>query len=114
MSAAAIVPSLRTAVASVAGLPLLDIRTQQQQIDSTMRPERIIANLTAGFGVLALCWRRSHVRIMAYTVSRRTNEIAFAWRWGAQVVLGMVLLEASKLVAIGIVAGHARRWEWAA
>jgi predicted permease len=109
MSAAAIVPSLRTAVASVdAGLPLLDIRTQQQQIDSTMRPERIIANLTAGFGVLALVLASIGMYgIMAYTVSRRTNEIGIRMALGARprVVLGMVLLEASKLVAIGIVAG---------
>jgi ABC-type antimicrobial peptide transport system permease subunit len=96
-------------VASVdSGLPLLDIRTQQQQIDSTMRPERIIANLTAGFGVLALVLASIGMYgIMAYTVSRRTNEIGIRMALGARpgVVLGMVLLEASKLVAIGIVAG---------
>jgi hypothetical protein len=60
MDMAAILPSLRAAVASVDNnLPLLDVRTQQQQIDSTMRPERIFAKLTAGFGVLAWSWRLS-------------------------------------------------------
>jgi predicted permease len=109
MSPAAIVPSLRAAVATVDGnLPLLDVRTQQQQINSTMRPERIFANLSAGFGVLALVLASIGMYgIMAYSVSRRTNEIGIRMALGAQprLVLGMVLGEASRLVAIGIVVG---------
>ena len=106
---AAIVPSLRAAVAAVdPNLPLLDVRTQQQQIDSTMRPERIFANLSAGFGVLALVLASIGMYgIMAYSVSRRTNEIGIRMAMGAQprIVLGMVLREASRLVAIGVVVG---------
>jgi predicted permease len=109
MNPAAIVPSLRAAVATVDGnLPLLDVRTQQQQINSTMRPERIFANLSAGFGVLALVLASIGMYgIMAYSVSRRTNEIGIRMALGAQprLVLGMVLGEASRLVAIGIVVG---------
>jgi predicted permease len=109
MSPAAIVLSLRAAVATVDGnLPLLDVRTQQQQINSTMRPERIFANLSAGFGVLALVLASIGMYgIMAYSVSRRTNEIGIRMALGAQprLVLGMVLREASRLVAIGIVVG---------
>jgi ABC-type antimicrobial peptide transport system permease subunit len=109
MSPAAIVLSLRAAVATVdSNLPLLDVRTQQQQINSTMRPERIFANLSAGFGVLALVLASIGMYgIMAYSVSRRTNEIGIRMALGAQprLVLGMVLGEASRLVAIGIVVG---------
>jgi ABC-type antimicrobial peptide transport system permease subunit len=109
MRPAAIVPSLRAAVATVdSNLPLLDVRTQQQQINSTMRPERIFANLSAGFGVLALVLASIGIYgIMAYSVSRRTNEIGIRMALGAQprLVLGMVLREASRLVAIGIVIG---------
>jgi predicted permease len=109
MNPAAIVPSLRAAVAMVdANLPLLDVRTQQQQIDSTMRPERIFAKLSTGFGVLAVVLASIGMYgIMAYSVSRRTNEIGIRMALGAQprLVLGMVLHEASRLVAIGIVVG---------
>ena len=109
MNPAAIVPSLRAAVATLDGnLPLLDIRTQQQQIYSTMRPERIFAKLSTGFGVLALVLASIGMYgIMAYSVSRRTNEIGIRMALGAQprLVLGMVLREASRLVAIGIVVG---------
>ena len=109
MDLAAIVPSVRAAVASVdPNLPVLDVRTQQQQIDSTMRPERIFANLSAGFGVLALVLASIGMYgIMAYSVSRRTNEIGIRMAMGAQprLVLGMILREASRLVAIGVVVG---------
>jgi predicted permease len=109
MNPAAIVPSVRAAVASVdPNLPLLDLRTQQQQIDSSMRPERIFANLSAGFGVLALVLASIGMYgIMAYSVSRRTNEIGIRMAMGAQprLVLGMILREASRLVAIGVVVG---------
>ena len=109
MNSAAIVPSLRAAVARVDNnLPLLDVRTQQQQINSTMRPERIFAKFSAGFGVLALVLASIGLYgIMAYSVSRRSNEIGIRMALGAQpsLVLAMVLREASRLAAVGIVIG---------
>jgi predicted permease len=109
MKPAAIVPSLRNAVASVdKDVPLLDVRTQQEQIDDTTREERIFASLTSGFGVLALILACIGIYgIMAYAISRRTNEIGIRMALGAQPgrVLRMVLREAWWMALIGVVAG---------
>jgi predicted permease len=108
---ASIIPALRDAVASVdKDLPLLDIRTQNEQIAETTKEERIFASLTSGFGVLALVLASIGIYgIMAYTVARRTNEIGIRMALGAQSgrVLRMVLREASWLTAIGVIAGLA-------
>jgi predicted permease len=107
----AIVPTLRSAVSSVdKDLPMLDIRTQNEQIEATTKQERIFASLTSGFGVLALILACIGIYgIMAYTVARRTNEIGIRMALGAQSgrVLRMVLREASWLAVIGVIAGLA-------
>ena len=109
MKPAAIVPALRAAIASVdKDIPLLDVRTQQGQIDDTTRQERIFASLTSGFGLLALILACIGIYgIMAYAISRRTNEIGIRMALGAQPgrVLRRVLREASWLALVGVVAG---------
>jgi predicted permease len=109
MKPEALVPLLREAARSVdRNLPLLDIRTQNEQIDATMQQERIFAHLTAGFGILALMLACIGIYgIMAYTVSRRINEIGIRMALGAQAgqVLRMVMREASWLAVIGVIAG---------
>jgi predicted permease len=109
MKPAAIVPAQRSAVASVdKDVPLLDVRTQQEQIDDTTKQERIFASLTSGFGMLALILACIGIYgIMAYTISRRTNEIGIRMALGAQSgrVLRMVLREAWWLALFGVVAG---------
>jgi predicted permease len=109
MKPAAVIPALRGALASIdKDLPLLDIRTQNEQIADTTKQERIFASLTSGFGLLALILACIGIYgIMAYTVSRRTNEIGIRMALGAQSsrVLRMVLSEASWLAAVGVVIG---------
>ncbi|QNI33744.1 ABC transporter permease [Alloacidobacterium dinghuense] len=109
MKPEAIVPSLRSTVASVdKDLPLQDIRTQNEQIEDTTRQERIFASLTSGFGILALVLACIGIYgIMAYTVARRTNEIGIRMALGAQAgrVLRMILREASWMAIVGIVVG---------
>jgi predicted permease len=107
----AITPSLRAAVQRIdKDLPLIDIRTQQQQIDSTTQQERVFASLTIGFGILALALACVGIYgIMTYTVTQRTNEIGIRLALGAQRtrVRAMVIRESAWLTVIGITAGLA-------
>jgi ABC-type antimicrobial peptide transport system permease subunit len=109
LKAESLAPALRKAVQSVdPDLPLMDLRTQREQIDATMQQERIFAALTAGFGVLALTLACVGVYgVMAYSVARRTNEIGIRLALGAlpQRVLAMVLGEASWIGLFGIGSG---------
>jgi predicted permease len=109
MKAEAIVPSLRAAVQRIdPNLPLLDLRTQRQQIDDDLQQERIFASLSTGFGLLALALACVGIYgIMAYTVAQRTNEIGIRLALGAKrgQVRGMVLRESGWLAVAGVAIG---------
>ena len=109
LSPASVAPSLRKAVQSIdPDLPLQEIRTQQEQIDASMQQERIIAALTASFGVLALVLASVGVYgVMAYSVAQRTGEIGIRMALGARPreVLTMVLREATWIALVGIACG---------
>jgi predicted permease len=109
MKAEAIVPSLRAAVQRIdSNLPLLDLRTQRQQIDDDLQQERIFASLSTGFGLLALALACVGIYgIMAYTVAQRTNEIGIRLALGARrgQVRGMVLRESGWLAVAGVAVG---------
>ncbi len=104
-----VLPSIRAAVASIdKDLPLIDVRTQTEQIDELLSHERLFAALTGAFGVLALVLACIGIYgIMAYTVALRINEIGIRIALGAQTgqVLRMVLGEASWLAVFGIAIG---------
>ena len=103
------VGAIREVVDSVdKDLPMIDIRTQQEQIDSDLAPERSFAAVTTGFGILALMLASIGVYgVMASAVARRVNEIGVRMALGAQArqVLWMVLREASWMAVIGIGTG---------
>ena len=109
MEPAALMPALRQVVQKAdRDLPMIDVRTQQQQIDATMQTERILAALTAGFGLLALALACVGIYgIMAYSVANRINEIGIRLALGAQPgqVRGMILRESTWLAVAGIVVG---------
>jgi predicted permease len=109
LDATTLAPTLRQVVESVdRNLPVLNIRTQEEQIAANTQHERIFAKLTAGFGVLALILACIGIySIMAGVVSRRTQEIGIRMALGAQPeqVLGMVLCEAAWMTALGVAVG---------
>jgi predicted permease len=106
---ATLMPALRGVVQQVdRDLPMVDVRTQRQQIDENMQTERMFAALTTGFGVLALALACVGIYgIMAYTVANRRNEIGIRMALGAQPgqVRGMILRESTWLALVGIAAG---------
>jgi predicted permease len=110
-STSSIAAEIREAVRSIdKDLPVQEVRTQAQQIEATLTNERVFATLTSGFGLLALILASIGIYgIMAYTVSRRTNEIGIRMALGARSsqVLSMVLRETFLLASIGIAAGLA-------
>lgn len=105
----ALLPSLRDAMRQVdESLPMLDVRTQDEQIAADLQQERIFATLTSGFGVLALVLACVGIYgIMAYAVVQRTREIGLRLALGAiaRQVWAMVLREACWISAIGIAIG---------
>jgi predicted permease len=109
LAPASLTPVLRHVVQSVdPDLPIIDVRTQREQINATMQIERLFAALTAGFGVLALALACVGIYgIMAYSVANRRNEIGIRLALGAQPgqVRSMILRESTSLAVTGIVVG---------
>ena len=104
-----LVPAIRRAVQSVdKNAPLIGIRTQADQINDTIRQERLLASLTVSFGVLALLLACIGIYgVMSYTVARRTNEIGIRLALGAQnrTIFRMILNEALRVTIIGVIVG---------
>jgi predicted permease len=104
-----LVPLIRREVQSVnKNMPLLGIRTQTEQIYDSIRQERLLANLTVTFGILALVLACIGIYgVTAYTVARRTNEIGIRLALGAQNrrIFGMILSQASWVTLVGVVVG---------
>jgi macrolide transport system ATP-binding/permease protein len=91
-----------------ASLPLYNIRTLEEQKDSSLYASRLAATLLTVFGLLALLLAAVGVYgVMAYTVNRRTHEIGIRLALGARSrdVRRLVMVEGTALVTIGLVLG---------
>jgi predicted permease len=89
-------------------LPIYEMKTLENQLDETLSTERLIATLSAAFGVLATILAAIGLYgVMALTVARRTREIGLRMALGARqgTVLWMVMREALGLLAIGLAVG---------
>jgi len=106
---AAIIPAVRQVVNSEAhDLPMFDLRTQSQPVDRLLFGERLVARLSALFGILALVLASIGLyRLLSYEVLQRTREIGIRSAFGAQPrdVLRLVVGQGMGLAVAGAVLG---------
>src|SRR5439155_5277126 len=89
-------------------VPMYNMRTMEAQLDQSLLNDRLVATLSAAFGVLAtLLAVIGLYGVMAFTVARRTREIGVRMALGAVQgdVVWLVMREVLSLVATGIVLG---------
>ena len=103
--------SVRDAVRRVdANLPLMDLTTQQEQIDEGFAQERLFALAYSLFGGLAtLLAAVGLFGVVSYNVARRTHEFGVRMALGAErrMITRMVLRESLSLVVLGVGLGLA-------
>jgi predicted permease len=106
---AALFPAIRSAVREVdPTLPVLDLRTNDEQIARISSEERLFARLSGVFGTIALALACVGLYgLMSLMVVRRTSEIGVRVALGARPaqVLRLVLRESVGLVSVGTVLG---------
>jgi ABC-type antimicrobial peptide transport system permease subunit len=89
-------------------MPVYQMKTLERQLDETLSTERLIAVLSAAFGVLATVLAAIGMYgVMAFVVARRTKEIGLRMALGARQgqVVWMVMRETLSLVAMGLAIG---------
>jgi predicted permease len=89
-------------------IPIYGMRTTEEQIDLSLRTERLVAGLSSVFGLLATSLAIIGLYgVMAYTVARRTREIGIRMALGAirGNVIWMVMKDVLVLIAAGVLAG---------
>ncbi|NDJ15121.1 MAG: FtsX-like permease family protein [Acidobacteriia bacterium] len=90
--------------------PLIDVDSAKaltELLDGRLVQEKIIAQLSGGFGALALLLASIGLYgVLSYGVALRTNELGIRMALGGQqgTVIGMILRETSVLIAIGLAA----------
>jgi predicted permease len=104
-----VMSSIRREVHSLdPNVPLYSMRTEDEQLDASLRTERLISSLCSVFGFLAtLLAVVGLYGVMAYTVSRRTREIGIRVALGAarSSVINMVMREVLLLIGLGVLIG---------
>ncbi len=105
----AMVAAIREAIHDVDyTLPVSDVTTLDEQVTRSITNQRLVAQLSSFFGVLAVFLSCIGIYgLMSYVVSRRTNEIGVRMALGAKPVnvLWLVMRESLWLVAVGTAIG---------
>jgi predicted permease len=91
-----------------ASMPVYALKTVEAQLDETLLTDRLIALLSAGFGLLATILASVGLYgVMAFVVARRKKELGIRLALGAQpgLVIWLVMREVLLLLAIGLAVG---------
>ncbi|HLW98566.1 MAG TPA: ABC transporter permease [Candidatus Acidoferrales bacterium] len=94
-------------------LPIQGMQSLQEGIDNNLATENAMARLSTGFGLLALILAAIGIYgVLAYSVARRTSEIAIRMSLGAMPgnILKLVLGEGLRPAILGAVAGLLGSW----
>ena len=89
-------------------MPVYSLKTLEAQLDETLLTDRLIALLSAGFGLLATVLASVGLYgVMAFVVARRKKELGIRLALGAQpgLVIWLVMREVLVLLAIGLAVG---------
>jgi predicted permease len=89
-------------------MPVYGLKTVEGQLDETLLTDRLIALLSAGFGVLAtLLASIGLYGVMAFVVARRRKELGVRLALGAQPtgVIWLVMKEVLLLLGVGLAIG---------
>jgi predicted permease len=89
-------------------MPVYQLKTLESQLDETLLTDRLIALLSAGFGLLATILASIGLYgVMAFVVARRKKELGIRLALGAQPgrLIWMVMREVLLLLAIGLAIG---------
>ncbi|QNI33085.1 ABC transporter permease [Alloacidobacterium dinghuense] len=102
-------PLIRKAFSEVdPNLTILNIQSMQEQVEANFDQERVVAQMTGLFGILALVLAAIGLYgVTAYTVERRTSEIGVRMALGAnrKDVVRLVLRGAFLQIVIGLAIG---------
>ncbi len=106
--------SIRRVVNSLdPNLPIFQMKTIEAQMEESLISERLVATLSAGFGLLAtLLAAIGLYGVMSYIVVQRTREIGVRIALGAsgRDVLALVMRDVILLTGIGIAIGLPAAW----
>ncbi len=106
--------AIRSAVREIdPALPVMNLRTMDEQVDRLHAQELLFARLAGVFGLLVLVLSAVGLYgLMAYSVARRSGEIGVRMALGALPghVLRQFLGESLALIVIGLVLGAAGAW----
>lgn len=105
-----LIPSLRHAILQADPGAQFEFQEFKDQIEQSLQPERLMASLSSGFGILAGTLSAIGLYgLISYLVARRRNEIGIRMALGAdrRQIFSLVLRESCVLLGAGLAIGAA-------